>query len=111
MYVFLPNGELLATVERNGTATSTYIAHTDHQGGTNVMSDKGDAYYPFGAKKNNELPANGFVEKARIHWSIRRCSDAVFVSNGFTLENGVRCYARCSVGTFPHLPVKRGETA
>ena len=68
LYVFLPNGELLATVEGNGAATSTYIAHTDHQGSTNVMSDKNGAlaqlatYYPFGAKRNNELPSNGFRE-------------------------------------------------
>lgn len=69
LYVFLPGGELLATIEGNGTATSTYVAHTDHQGGVNVMSDKNGAlaslktYYPFGAKRNNEIPANGFVEK------------------------------------------------
>jgi len=69
LYVFLPNGELLATVEGNGTATSTYIAHTDHQGGTNVMSDKDGnlaqlaTYYPYGSKRNNELPSNGFNEK------------------------------------------------
>lgn len=69
LYVFLPNGELLATVEGNGSATSTYIAHTDHQGSTNVMSDKNGAlaqlntYYPFGAKRNNEIPANGIVNE------------------------------------------------
>ena len=69
LYVFLPNGELLATVEGNGNATSTYIAHTDHQGSTNVMSDKNGnlaqlaTYYPFGAKRNNELPANGIANE------------------------------------------------
>ncbi|OGZ13424.1 MAG: hypothetical protein A2942_01090 [Candidatus Lloydbacteria bacterium RIFCSPLOWO2_01_FULL_50_20] len=69
LYVFLPNGELLATVEGNGSATSTYIAHTDHQGSTNVMSDKNGnlaqlaTYYPFGGKRNNELSSNGFQEK------------------------------------------------
>lgn len=72
LYVFLPNGELLATVEGNGSATSTYIAHTDHQGGTNVMSDKNGllaqlaTYYPYGTKRNNELRASGFNEKRQF---------------------------------------------
>lgn len=69
LYIFLPNGELLATVEGNGSATSTYIAHTDHLGSVQVMSDKNgsstqvSSYYPFGSKRLNELPSNGFVEK------------------------------------------------
>ncbi len=64
LYLFLPNGELLGTIEGNGTATSTFITHTDHLGGTNVVTDKNGnqtqlaTYYPYGTKRNNELPAN-----------------------------------------------------
>ncbi|OGZ10560.1 MAG: hypothetical protein A3C93_01960 [Candidatus Lloydbacteria bacterium RIFCSPHIGHO2_02_FULL_54_17] len=68
LYVFLPDGTLLATVEGNGTATSTHVAHTDHLNSTNVVSNSTGVlaqlatYYPFGAKRNNELPASGFRE-------------------------------------------------
>lgn len=57
-------GQLLATVEGNGAATSTYIAHTDHQGSVQVMSDKNGTLaqlattYPFGEPRNDEHPAN-----------------------------------------------------
>jgi len=65
-------GQLLATVEGNGSATSTHIAHTDHLSGTNVMSDKTGnlaqlaTYYPFGSKRNNELPTLGANERQYI---------------------------------------------
>lgn len=65
LYVFLPSGELLATVEGNGSATSTYMVHTDHQGGVNVLSNSvgGQAqlstFFPYGALRNNEKAPNG----------------------------------------------------
>ena len=50
---------LIATVERVGTATTTHIIHTDHLGGTNVVTDaNGDMvqtidYYPYGSLRIN----------------------------------------------------------
>lgn len=50
-------GELVATVEGNGTATSTHFVHSDHLGSTNVVtSSEGDVvqvldYLPFGEKR------------------------------------------------------------
>ncbi len=70
LYVFLPSGELLATIEGNGSATSTYVAHTDHLGGTNIISDKdGNSsqlvnYYPYGEIRQNEKAAS-FDEKRK----------------------------------------------
>jgi len=57
-HIFNPiTGDLLATVEGNGTATTTNYIHTDHLGGTNVVTDEnGDVvettdYYPFGEQR------------------------------------------------------------
>lgn len=53
-YIYLPNGELIATVEGNGTATSTSYIHPDHLGSTNVVTNAIGTvaqtldYYPFG---------------------------------------------------------------
>jgi RHS repeat-associated protein len=69
LYIYLPNGELLGTIEGNGNATSTFIVHTDHLGGTNVISDKeGNQaqltnYYPYGSIRQNETA--GFDEKRK----------------------------------------------
>ena len=71
LYVFLPSGELLATIEGNGSATSTYIAHTDHLNSSSVLSDKNGAlaqlstYYPFGSIRSNDEPSSGFDEKRK----------------------------------------------
>ena len=48
------NGELVATIVGNGSATSSYIVHTDHLGGTHVMTNASGTvvqtndYYPYG---------------------------------------------------------------
>lgn len=53
-HVFTPSGDLIATIEGNGAATSTRFIHTDHLGGTNAVSDSNGAVvevedpYPFG---------------------------------------------------------------
>ena len=53
-YIFLPSGELVASIEGNGQATSTRYIHGDHLGSTNVVTDESGAavsmldYYPFG---------------------------------------------------------------
>ena len=50
-------GELIAEVIGNGNSTSTYIVHTDHLGGTHVMTNaSGTAvatydYYPYGDQR------------------------------------------------------------
>jgi RHS repeat-associated protein len=52
--------ELVATIEGNGTATTTNTIHTDHLGGTNVVTNASGtlaqtlAYYPFGASRVDE---------------------------------------------------------
>jgi RHS repeat-associated protein len=56
-YIYLANGELLATVEGDGTATTTSYVHADHLGSTNVVTDQdGDVvqtldYYPYGGTR------------------------------------------------------------
>lgn len=51
--------ELIATVEKVGTTTTTHAIHTDHLRGTNVITDQeGNVvqtldYYPFGEIRNN----------------------------------------------------------
>ena len=58
-YVFLPGGDLVATIEGTGTATSTYYIHPDHLGSTNVTTNaSGTAvqvldYYPYGSVRIN----------------------------------------------------------
>ena len=59
-HIFDPiTGDLLATVEGNGTATTTNYIHTDHLGGTNVVTDENGEvkevtdYYPFGEQRIN----------------------------------------------------------
>src|SRR3989344_5367186 len=39
-HVFDNQGTLLATIEGNGTATSTNFVHTDHLGGTDIVVDE-----------------------------------------------------------------------
>lgn len=59
-HIFMPSGELIATVEGNGTATSTRYIHTDHLGGTGVVTDSNGNqvelldYYPYGDARLNE---------------------------------------------------------
>ncbi len=51
------NGELLATVEGNGTATSTRYYHADHLGSTRLVTDSSGVgkqaldYYPYGSQR------------------------------------------------------------
>jgi len=54
------NGQLIATIEGNGQATSTYYVHTDHLTGSNVISNSEGVlvqvvdYYPYGDLRINE---------------------------------------------------------
>ena len=63
-HILGPKGETIATIEGNGSATSTYFNHADHLGGTNVVTDEnGDLaqtldYYPFGAQRINTKAGN-----------------------------------------------------
>src|SRR3989338_9324682 len=56
-HIFTPSGELVATIEGNGTATSTKYVHTDHLGGTNVVTNslgeytEVSDYYPYGTDR------------------------------------------------------------
>ena len=58
-HIFLGN-QVIATVEGDGTSTSTYYIHTDHLTGSNVISDSTGSkeqlvdYYPFGEMRINE---------------------------------------------------------
>ena len=60
-HIFTPGGMLLATVEGTGVASSTTnFIHSDHLGGTHVVSDESGAqvelndYYPFGELRLTE---------------------------------------------------------
>lgn len=59
MHIFAGN-DLIATVERAGTATTTHIIHTDHLGGTTAVTNAdGDIvqaidYYPYGSLRIND---------------------------------------------------------
>lgn len=65
------NRQLIATVEGNGIATSTYYIHTDHLGGSSVITNEGGElaelidYYPFGDIRLDEKEA-GFNEKRKF---------------------------------------------
>ncbi len=56
-HVMLPDGSFVTTIEGNGTATSTYYIHTDHLGGTHVLTNSSQAtvevtdYYPYGTQR------------------------------------------------------------
>lgn len=68
-HIYDNNGGLVATVESNGTDVNTYFVHTDHLGGTNVVTDEdGEVvevtdYLPFG--KINTNVTNGSFSEAR----------------------------------------------
>lgn len=56
-HVFSPAGELLASIEGTGGSAQVKTVHTDHLGGTNVVTNRGGqieqtlAYYPYGATR------------------------------------------------------------
>ncbi len=59
--IFLPDGTLIAGVVGTGTTTTVSYVHTDHLGGTNVVTDsEGGAvtqlldFYPYGGKRISE---------------------------------------------------------
>lgn len=68
-HIYGPNGELIATIEDKGEGPSTYFVHTDHLGGTNVVTDESGEvvevtdYLPFG--KINTSVTNGSFSEAR----------------------------------------------
>lgn len=57
LHIFDEDGELLASIEGNGTATTAQYIHTDHLGGTNVVTDESKEvvqtldYYPYGEER------------------------------------------------------------
>ncbi len=60
-HIFLPNGTMIATIVGTGTSTTVSYIHTEHLGGTNVVTNSaGDAvtqlldYYPYGTRRLNE---------------------------------------------------------
>ncbi len=96
MYIFA-GGQLVSTVEGNGTATTTNIVHTDHSNGTNVVSDGGGTqkqllnYHPFGSLRQNEQ-TTAFNEKRK---SIGEYYDDAVVLNYYNAR-----YMSASVGRF-----------
>jgi len=70
-HVFDNQGTLLATIEGNGTATSTNFVHTDHLGGTDIVVDEdGDVveetdYFPYG-KQRVSTTNTGFKEQKKF---------------------------------------------
>jgi len=70
-HILGPDGELLATIESTGGVAKTYYIHTDHLGGTAVVTDEdGEVvqtldYYPFGETRVNTKAA-GFDEQQKF---------------------------------------------
>jgi hypothetical protein len=56
-HILLPDGTPIATVEANGTATTTYWLHLDHLGGIHTVSNASGtpvesvSYYPYGDQR------------------------------------------------------------
>jgi len=56
-HILLPDGTAIATVEANGTATSTYWLHLDHLGGTHTVTNasgtpvESTSYLPYGDQR------------------------------------------------------------
>ena len=56
-HIYDNTGGLIASVEGNGIATTTYFIHPDHLGGTNVVTDASGEivqlidYYPYGSNR------------------------------------------------------------
>ena len=69
-HIFAGN-DLIAVVERAGSATTTHIIHTDHLGGTNAITDAdGDIvqaldYYPYGGLRI-DTRAGSFDERRKF---------------------------------------------
>lgn len=67
-YIYLGDS-LLATIEGNGTGTSTYHNHLDHLGSTNVVTDQNGFltqvldYYPYGSLRVDESYGGTDVSK------------------------------------------------
>ncbi len=68
-HVFAPDGTLIATVEGNGSATSTRYIHPDHLGGTNAVTDSSATvvettdYYPYGGQR---IHTGSFTEQRKF---------------------------------------------
>jgi RHS repeat-associated protein len=64
--------QLVATIEGNGTATTTSMIHTDHLGGTNVVTDSSGnltqllTYYPYGTIRQNEQTGSTNAQRKYI---------------------------------------------
>jgi RHS repeat-associated protein len=70
VHIFLPDGTSIATIEGNGTATTTSYIHTDHLGGTGAVSDhvghlsETTDYLPYGAQRVH-TSNTGFTEQRK----------------------------------------------
>jgi len=70
-HIYDDRGNLIATVEGSGSEAKTYYVHTDHLGGTNVVTDDSGEitevtdYLPYGQINTNYSPA-GFTEKRKF---------------------------------------------
>jgi RHS repeat-associated protein len=70
-HILLPNGTPVATVEADGSATSTYYLHLDHLGSTHTITDTTGSevettdYYPFGEQRVASS-TSGFTEQKKF---------------------------------------------
>lgn len=120
-HIFLPDGTMIATVVGTGTSTTVSYIHTDHLGGTNVVtSDAGEIsqivdVYPYGTFRIDEQ--TGFNEQrkgisgheydsatdltyanARYYYGTNGkfiSQDPLFINAGFNLKDpqGMNSYA------------------
>lgn len=96
MYIFA-GGQLIATIEGNGSATTTNVIHVDHLNGTNIVSSDVGAqkqllnYHPYGSLRQNEQTTS-FNEKRK---AIGEYYDDAVVLNYYNAR-----YMNASVGRF-----------
>lgn len=56
-HIYTPGGDLITTITTNGATTTKQFIHTDHLGGTNIVSDGSGVvvqaldYYPYGSER------------------------------------------------------------
>ncbi len=73
------NGEMITTIEGNGTATTTNYIHTDHLGGSSVITNEDGQvvqsvdYYPFGEMRTNDKETS-FDEQRKFPVQEKRSS-------------------------------------
>jgi len=113
-HIFDSNGDVIATIETENSASSTYYVHTDHLTGSNVVTDENGHYeqlmdyFPFGEIRINDtvgdfdeqrkFTGQEYDEEINLHYFIQRyynqdigrftSQDPVFLNLGVDQRTG-----------------------